>query len=170
MRLNMIMDYPKVDTVAKVDMKNEVESTFAVIKSCVRQVYDSNNVYEKVDMDPADLDEFIESMSHEQFQKVQTFFDTMPKVKHLVKVKNPKTGVESEVVLQGMQDFFLVALSHNSLENYYKTNFGLMQHHNYSLTEIEEMMPWEREIYITLLMQHLEEEKRKRTSKTSADA
>lgn len=104
--IGLIMDYPKVDTVAKVDMKNEVESTFAVIKSCVRQVYDSNNVYEKVDMDPADLDEFIESMSHEQFQKVQTFFDTMPKVKHLVKVKNPKTGVESEVVLQGMQDFF----------------------------------------------------------------
>ena len=104
--IGLIMDYPKVDTVAKVDMDNEVESTFAVIKSCVRQVYDSNNVYEKVDMDPADLDEFIESMSHEQFQKVQTFFDTMPKVKHLVKVKNPKTGVESEVVLQGMQDFF----------------------------------------------------------------
>lgn len=104
--IGLIMDYPKVDTVAKVDMKNEIESTFAVIKSCVRQVYDSNNVYEKADMDPADLDEFIESMSHEQFQKVQTFFDTMPKVKHLVKVKNPKTGVESEVVLQGMQDFF----------------------------------------------------------------
>jgi hypothetical protein len=104
--IGLIMDYPKVDTVAKVDMDNEIESTFAVIKSCVRQVYDSNNVYEKVDMDPADLDEFIESMSHEQFQKVQTFFDTMPKVKHLVKVKNPKTGVESEVVLQGMQDFF----------------------------------------------------------------
>ena len=104
--IGLIMDYPKVDTVTKVDMDNEVESTFAVIKSCVRQVYDSNNVYEKVDMDPADLDEFIESMSHEQFQKVQTFFDTMPKVKHLVKVKNPNTGVESEVVLQGMQDFF----------------------------------------------------------------
>ena len=104
--IGLIMDYPKVDTVAKVDMKNEIESTFAVIKSCIRQVYDSNNVYEKVDMDPADLDEFIESMSHEQFQKVQTFFDTMPKVKHLVKVKNPKTGVESEVILQGMQDFF----------------------------------------------------------------
>ena len=50
--IGLIMDYPKVDTVAKVDMKNEVESTFAVIKSCVRQVYDSNNVYEKVDMDP----------------------------------------------------------------------------------------------------------------------
>ena len=104
--IGLIMDYPKVDTVQSIDMDNEVESTFAVIKSCVRQVYDSNNVYEKVDMDPADLDEFIESMSHEQFQKVQTFFDTMPKVKHLVKVKNPKTGVESEVVLQGMQDFF----------------------------------------------------------------
>ena len=114
---------------------------------CIRQVYDSNNVYEKVDMDEEDLDEFVESMTHEQFEKVQDFFNTMPKVKHLVKVTNPKTKVESEVVLQGMQDF-LVSLSHNSLENYYKTNFGLMQHHNYSLTEIEEMLPWEREIYI----------------------
>ena len=104
--IGIIMDYPKVDTVQAIDMKNEVDSTFAVIKSCIRQVYDSNNVYEKIDMDPADLDEFVESMTHEQFGRVQQFFDTMPKVKHLVKVKNPNTGVESEVVLQGMQDFF----------------------------------------------------------------
>jgi len=43
--------------------------------------------------------------------------------------------------------------------NYYKTNFGMIQHHNWSLTELENMMPWEREIYIGLLLKHLEEEK-----------
>jgi hypothetical protein len=43
--------------------------------------------------------------------------------------------------------------------NYYKTNFMMMQHHKYSLTELEDMIPWEREIYIGLLIQHLEEEK-----------
>jgi len=43
------------------------------------------------------------------------------------------------------------------MEGYYKTNFALMQHHKYSLTEIENMMPWEREVYTTLLMQYLEQ-------------
>jgi hypothetical protein len=51
-----------------------------------------------------------------------------------------------------------VALSHDSLENYYKTNFALMQHHKYSLTELDSMMPWEREIYVMLLSQFIEEE------------
>jgi len=47
---------------------------------------------------------------------------------------------------------------HNSVENYYRLNFALMQHHKYSLTEIENMMPWEREIYVILLTQWIEEE------------
>ena len=51
-----------------------------------------------------------------------------------------------------------MALSHDSLENYYKTNFALMQHHKYSLTELDSMMPWEREIYVMLLNQYIEEE------------
>ena len=52
-------------------------------------------------------------------------------------------------------------LSHDSVENYYKTSFMMMQHHNYSLKELEDMIPWEREIYIGLLMNHLEEEKQR---------
>jgi|TARA_B100000925_G_scaffold209308_1_gene159438 hypothetical protein len=49
-------------------------------------------------------------------------------------------------------------MAHESLESYFKTNFALMQHHKYSLTELENMMPWEREIYVTLLSQYIEEE------------
>ena len=52
-------------------------------------------------------------------------------------------------------------MAHIGLESYYKTNFGLMQHHKYSLTEIENMIPWERDVYVTLLKQHLEEEEEK---------
>ena len=55
--------------------------------------------------------------------------------------------------------FFLIALSHESIENYYKTNFAMMQHHNYSLSDLETMIPWEREIYIQMLVKHLEQEK-----------
>ena len=49
-------------------------------------------------------------------------------------------------------------MSHVSLESYFKLNFALMQHHKYSLTEVENMMPWERDIYVGLLNQYIEEE------------
>ena len=54
--------------------------------------------------------------------------------------------------------FFRVGLSHNSLENYYLTNFAMIQHHKWSLTELEDMMPYEREIYVTLLTNWVKEE------------
>ena len=54
--------------------------------------------------------------------------------------------------------FFRIALSHETLANYIQTNFGLVQHHNWSLTGLENMMPWEREIYVSLLLQHLEDQ------------
>ena len=59
----------------------------------------------------------------------------------------------------GIGLFFRVGLAHNSLENYYLTSFAMVQHHKWSLTELENMVPWEREIYSGLLIQHLENEK-----------
>ena len=53
----------------------------------------------------------------------------------------------------------MIALSHDSLENYYQTNFALIQHHNYSLAELENMIPWERDIYLGLLLNYIKEEK-----------
>ena len=54
--------------------------------------------------------------------------------------------------------FFRINFGHDNLGNYYQTNFALMQHHKYSLTELEEMIPWERDIYVNMLMRYLEEE------------
>ncbi len=58
--------------------------------------------------------------------------------------------------------FFFIGLSHESLVTMYRNNFALMQHHKYSLTELENMIPWEREIYIGLLMEYVKEEENKR--------
>ena len=55
-----------------------------------------------------------------------------------------------------------MSMAHEDLESYFKVNFALMQHHKYSLTELENMIPWEREVYITLLQQYIEEENLKR--------
>lgn len=57
--------------------------------------------------------------------------------------------------------FFRLILGYDDLRNYYKTNFSLMQHHKYSLTELENMIPWERDIYVAMLIQYLEEENQK---------
>ena len=61
----------------------------------------------------------------------------------------------------GIAKFFRITLARDSLEDYYTTNFSLMQHHKYSLAELENMMPWERDIYVILLINHLREEQEK---------
>ena len=104
--VGLTLEYPRVDSIAKVTDLSEGEAGFAIVKDCISQIHDEENVYAKSDMDAKELDEFIDSLSHSQFEKVQEFFDTMSKVKHLVKVKNPNTGVVNEIVIEGMQNFF----------------------------------------------------------------
>jgi hypothetical protein len=99
------MDYPRVNAISSI-VDSDAETAFNIIRGCVRQIYDAENVHDRNDMNDKELDEFLESMNHEQFVKIQDFFDTMPKVKHSVKVKNPNTGVESDVVLEGLNSFF----------------------------------------------------------------
>ena len=61
-----------------------------------------------------------------------------------------------------------MTLAHDSLYNYYKTNFGMMQYHKYSLTEIENMMPWEREIYVDMLINYIKEENEKQKQREAS--
>ena len=63
------------------------------------------------------------------------------------------------------KQFFRIALSHDSLVNHYQTNFAMMHHYHYSLTELDNMMPWEREIYVMMLTQHIKEENERAKSK-----
>jgi len=60
---------------------------------------------------------------------------------------------------KGHAKFFRLIFRYDTLGNYYQTNFALMQHHKYSLTELENMLPWERTIYVELLLKYLKEEK-----------
>ena len=104
--IGVIMEYPTMSSFASIDDSDETKATFDIIKTSISQIYDAENVYTRNDMDDKELDEFIESMSHSQFEKLQDFFDTMPRVKHEVEIENPKTGVKSTVLLQGLQSFF----------------------------------------------------------------
>lgn len=69
---------------------------------------------------------------------------------------------------RGPAKFFRLTLSHENLINYFKLNFSLIQHHKYSLTEIENMIPWEREIYVSLLVNYINEENEKLKAKKAS--
>lgn len=67
---------------------------------------------------------------------------------------------------RGLAEFFRLALCHDSLANLYQLNFALVQHHKYSLSELENMMPFERDIYVNLLVNYLEEQQERMKQKT----
>ena len=77
-----------------------------MIASCVDQVYSEEESWAASDCTKKELSDFVEGLSSKQFKDVEKFFDTMPKLSHKVKVKNPNTDVESEIVLEGLQSFF----------------------------------------------------------------
>ena len=105
----MIMTYPTIDSFTETGITTiNAENMIELIGSCVLQIYENKGekVYQGKDQTKKELTEFIESMNTAQFKKVQKFFDTMPKLKHTVKVKNPKTKKSSDITLNGLNDFF----------------------------------------------------------------
>ena len=107
--MGMIMTYPTIDSFQEGGIQTiSASNMLEVVGSCILQIYEDNGekVFQAKDQTKKELTEFIESMNTSQFKQVQKFFDTMPKLKHTIKVKNPKTKKESEVVLQGLNDFF----------------------------------------------------------------
>ena len=102
--IGIMMKYPKIDIMAQ--QTDKPDAAFEIIKGCIDSIWDADNVTDRKDMDEKELNDFIESMTHDQFEKMNNFFTTMPRVKQEVKVKNPNTGVESSVILEGMASFF----------------------------------------------------------------
>jgi hypothetical protein len=107
--MGMIMTYPTIDSFLESGIETiNANNMLDVIGSCVLQIYENNGekVYQAKDQTKKELTEFIESMNSGQFKKLQSFFDTMPKLKHTIKVKNPKTKKTNDVTLTGLNDFF----------------------------------------------------------------
>ena len=108
--LMMEMRYPSLDQFIKnnFDFKdeNQMEQSFDLIGSCIDKIYSEDEVWATADCTKKEVKEFLESMNSSQFKDIEKFFETMPKLSHTIKVKNPKTKVESEVVLEGLASFF----------------------------------------------------------------
>ena len=107
--IGILMMYPNFATVTKIqdmDEGKETEQLFGMIANCMYQVWQGEEVHDCMDYTEKDKREFLESLSHTQFEQLQNFFETMPTLKHDVEITNPKTKVTSVVTLAGINSFF----------------------------------------------------------------
>ena len=104
------MKYPSLNEFIKTNFDNvddmKVDDTFDLIASCIDQVYSEEESWASEECTKKELTTFVESLNSGQFKKVERFFETMPKLSHTVKVTNPNTEVESEIKIEGLQNFF----------------------------------------------------------------
>lgn len=108
--LVMRMKYPSLSEFIKSNFNTEesvtVDDSFDLICNCIEQVFSEEESWSASDFSKKELTEFLDQLSSKQFKEIEKFFDTMPKLSHVLTVKNPKTKVESEVVLEGLSAFF----------------------------------------------------------------
>jgi hypothetical protein len=106
----MEMKYPSLDQFIKnnfdFDNKNAMDQSFELIASCIDKIFTEEEVWTVADVTKKEMNDFLESMNSSQFKDIEKFFETMPKLSHTIKVVNPKTNGESEVVLEGLASFF----------------------------------------------------------------
>lgn len=104
-KIKIIMNYPTIKEV-DVSKKNNADVAFDIIKKCVREVHDGDNIMNRSDFSDKELDTFFDSFNTGQFESVMEFFNSMPKLRHVLTVKNSKTGVDNEITLEGLDSFF----------------------------------------------------------------
>ena len=109
-KIIMEMKYPSLEQFIKNNFdfnnENQMEQSFDLIASCIDKIYTEDEVWSAADVTKKEVIEFLESMNSSQFKDIEKFFETMPKLSHKIQIKNPKTGIESEVALEGLASFF----------------------------------------------------------------
>ena len=112
-KYSMKLKYPSLDQFIEnnfdfemAEPNESVSAAMSMLSSCIDMIYDEEESWDASESTKEELDEFIDQLNTKQFQEVEEFFRTMPKLSHTLKVKNPQTGVESEVVLEGLASFF----------------------------------------------------------------
>ena len=108
--LTLRMKYPSLNEFVKSNFESEeemtVDDTFSMITGCIEQIYNEEESWSASDSTEKELKQFLEQLTSNQFKEIEAFFETMPKLSHTLKIRNPNTGVESEVALEGLTSFF----------------------------------------------------------------
>lgn len=109
-KIYLEMKYPSLDQFIKnnfdLNATDDMDQAFELIGSCIDKIYTEDEVWATSDVTKRELQEFLDQMNSSQFKLIEKFFETMPKLSHTIKIKNPKTKVESEVTIEGLTSFF----------------------------------------------------------------
>jgi len=106
--IKMVFRYPVLSDLLGLSGKiSDVEKTFMLLIKCVTEIHHGEEIFNRIDITDKELEEFIDSMSSEQFDGIMDFYETMPKLRHVVNVTNPNTEVKSEVLLEGLESFLV---------------------------------------------------------------
>jgi len=106
--VKIIFNYPLLtDFTSHSKDISQTDLMFKMINQCIKEIHYGETVYNKVDLSEKDTNEFMDSLSTSQFTSISKFFDSMPKLRHVIKVTNPNTKVEGEVLLEGLQSFLV---------------------------------------------------------------
>ena len=103
--LTVEMKYPDIDYFTKINFMEETPDEYELVAKCIKRVYVGEDDFTSDSLDESKA--WVEGLTNSQFEKIQSFFETMPTLRHVLKVKNPKTKVVNEVVLEGLSDFFV---------------------------------------------------------------
>ena len=104
--IKMVFRYPLLKDIKEIPANtNEIDLIFTLLYTCIDSIYHGEEIYNRIDMSDNEIEEFVDSLTGDQFEKVSEFFQTMPKLRHVIPVTNPKTKIESEVVVEGLASF-----------------------------------------------------------------
>ena len=103
--LTIEMQYPDLDYFTRINFMDEKVDEYELVAKCIKRVYVGEDDFTSDSLDESKA--WVEGLTNNQFEKIQSFFETMPTLRHVLKVKNPKTKVTNEVVLEGLSDFFV---------------------------------------------------------------
>lgn len=107
--MGIIMKYPSFEEFVKISIIGETpnsESVVEIVANCIDQIFDGEDVYDSSTTSKKEFIEFVEGLTNQQFENIQKFFENSPKLEHSFKIKNPNTGVENNVTISGLSNFF----------------------------------------------------------------
>ena len=106
--ITVTMRYPQLSMMAMQAQGEtpDVEKVFDILGECIENITEGETIHERIDFNDEELKTFLESLNTKQFESIQNFFETMPKLQHTIEVENPKTKVMNTITLEGMQSFF----------------------------------------------------------------
>lgn len=162
--LLLVMSPPTVEILLKYPNYKEDETLiYPFIASCIKQIHTKKEVIECSEKPHKEIVEFVQHLTSDQFNSIINYFDNISIV-YFKPEYITKDGIKRNVVIKGIFSFIDFFFNHLTLKTLYIQNFQMKYHHKYSLTEIENMIPWERSIYLEQIKSYLAQENNREMS------